>query len=316
MHKILVDTSEERCICDFRLLGFRDVLILGRYDYHEARLPLQIHDHGELMEICYLAEGKQFYRVAGKDYFLRGGDVLINYPHESHGTGFFCEGKGCLYWLILHPPDWQSEFLGMFSGNGKILYENFLRFPSRHFKLKAGTHKNLEMIFTLFENKNKDKSEKDSVCSDQTFEQMNSFFQMNVRNYLLRFFLDLAESGQSQHQTDISADIIRVVDRIKADEELFYTMKQLARVAGLSESRFKHRFREEVGTTPADYQIRHKIDRACQMLLRDRKTILDTALSLGFSSSQYFATVFRRYMGMSPAEYRNIMNSPEYREQK
>ncbi|MDR1384135.1 MAG: AraC family transcriptional regulator, partial [Planctomycetaceae bacterium] len=33
------------------------------------------------------------------------------------------------------------------------------------------------------------------------------------------------------------------------------------------------------------------------------QTILDTALSLGFSSSQYFATVFRRYMGMSPAEY-------------
>jgi AraC-like DNA-binding protein len=117
----------------------------------------------------------------------------------------------------------------------------------------------------------------------------------------------LAESAQLRSPAAISTGIQPAIDRITDDDETFYTMKQLARVAGLSESRFKHRFREEVGTTPADYQLRHKIDRACQMLIQDNTTILDTALSLGFSSSQYFATVFRRYVGVTPTEYRTIM---------
>ncbi|MDR2706098.1 MAG: AraC family ligand binding domain-containing protein, partial [Planctomycetaceae bacterium] len=116
MNEIIVDPSRERQILDFRILGFRDVLILGHYVYRKTHLPLQFHDHGELMEICYLAEGRQFYRVADKDYFLSGGDVLINYPHERHGTGLFREGKGNLYWLILQPPSSQSEFLGMSHG--------------------------------------------------------------------------------------------------------------------------------------------------------------------------------------------------------
>jgi AraC-like DNA-binding protein len=305
MHKIIIDPSRERRILDFRLFGFCDVLVLGRYVYRETRFPLQIHDHGDLMEICYLAEGRQFYRVADKDYFLNGGDVLINYPHEPHGTGSLREGKGNLYWMILQPPSLQSEFLGMSPGNGKILYDKFLQIPSRQFKLKAGTQKNLELIFNIFE------QEDIPVGSNQSFEKARPFLLMNVRNHLLRFLLDLVESSQSQHQTNISADIIRATDRIKSDDETFYTMKQLAGVAGLSESRFKHRFKEEIGITPADYQIRHKIDRACQML-RDGNAILDTALSLGFSSSQYFATVFRRYTGMSPMEYRIMMKSSEY----
>ncbi|MDR1385270.1 MAG: AraC family transcriptional regulator, partial [Planctomycetaceae bacterium] len=299
MLEIIVDPSKGRQILDFRLLGFSDVLILGHYLYRAARSPLQIHDHGDLMEICYLAEGCQFYRVGNKDYFLNGGDVLINYPHEPHGTGVWHEGKGNLYWMILQPPSPQSEFLGLSPANGKILYESFFQFPSRQFRLKAGTQKNLDLIFANFE------TEKISICSDQSFllsEKANPFFPMNIQNYLLRFLLDLVESAQSQHQTNISAEMIRVIDQIKTNEEMFYTMRQLAKIAGLSESRFKHRFKEEIGTTPANYQIRHKIDSACRML-RSGQTILDTALSLGFSSSQYFATVFRRYMGMSPAEY-------------
>jgi AraC-like DNA-binding protein len=168
--------------------------------------------------------------------------------------------------------------------------------------------KNLERIFAAFD------ETKISDYPNPLFVKTNSLFVMNIQNYLLRFLLDLVESSRLRVGSDISEDIQRAIDRMTGEDETFYTMKQLANVADLSESRFKHRFREEVGTTPADYQLRHKIDRACQMLIQDNMTILDTALSLGFSSSQYFATVFRRYMGVTPAEYRTINESPEYRQ--
>jgi AraC-like DNA-binding protein len=318
MSDIIVDPSDERRILDFRLFGFCDVLVLGRYIYRETRSPLQLHDHGDFMEICYLSKGQQFYRIADKDYFLNGGDVLVTYPRERHGTGSFGASKGCLYWLILQPPTSQTEFLGTSHGNGKILYEHLLQIPSRQFKLKAGSQKNLEQIFTSFDNfDNFDKTEI-PFCTNKSFQSFrsmgdaNSLFIANVQNYLFRFLLDLVESACYPSRVSISDGIQYAIDRMRELDETFYTMKQLAKAAGLSESRFKHRFKEEVGTTPADYQLRCKIDHACQMLVQDNATILDTALSLGFSSSQYFATVFRRYMGIPPIEYCTIMKSSKH----
>jgi AraC-like DNA-binding protein len=258
--------------------------------------------------------------------------VLINYPHELHGTGFLRESKGNLYWLILQPPSPKTEFLGMLRGNGNTLYENIVQIPSRQFRLKFGSQKNLERIFALFSETKFDETKLDKTKFDKTkfdetkssidvekspkesFQKLDSLFVMNVRNYLLRFLLDVVESGQLCNRVVISEDIQQAINQIKTNDETFFTMKQLARVSGLSESRFKHRFKEETGTTPADYQLRYKIDCACKMLIQDNLSILNTALSLGFSSSQYFATVFRRYMGLPPAEYRIITKSPERQE--
>jgi AraC-like DNA-binding protein len=73
-------------------------------------------------------------------------------------------------------------------------------------------------------------------------------------------------------------------------------------VARLSESRFKSRFKAEIGVPPAEYWLRQKIERATEMLKTRRVT--EVAHELGFSSSQYFATAFKRYTLMNPSRYR------------
>jgi AraC-like DNA-binding protein len=77
----------------------------------------------------------------------------------------------------------------------------------------------------------------------------------------------------------------------------------LARAASLSESQFKHRFKAEVGVSPRDYVLRRKVS-AARELLAQGELVTTVANRLGFSSSQYFATVFRRYTRMSPTESR------------
>ena len=76
---------------------------------------------------------------------------------------------------------------------------------------------------------------------------------------------------------------------------------RLAEVARLSESRFKIRFKKEIGVPPAEFWVRQKIERAT--LLLKKKSVTDVAFELGFSSSQYFATVFKRYTRTSPSHF-------------
>ena len=321
MKNILIDPSQERHILDLRLLKFQDVQVLGRYVYTKARAPLKTHDHGSMMEICYLVDGQQLYQIGHDEYFLNGGDILINYPYERHGTGSQREGRGTLYWMIIRPPSVRSSFLGLLPREGKLLWNILLQLPSRHFRAKPEIRKYLDKIFMLLENKlpfDAQVNEFDEECQAELSEgnipgvsnDSDDFLIMNVRNYLLRFLIDLIEIAKSENVTSVSPEIRHVIELIKERDDAFYTMKSLARQAGLSESRFKHRFKDEVGTSPANYQLQRKIDKACS-LLEQEESIINISNFLGFSSSQYFATVFRRYMGISPFEYRTLFADTE-----
>ena len=66
----------------------------------------------------------------------------------------------------------------------------------------------------------------------------------------------------------------------------------------LSQSRFSHLFREQVGMTFSAYLIYQRIMHVYTQLLQG-KTITDAALEAGFSSSAHFADVNRRIFGLS-----------------
>ncbi len=75
-------------VTDFGNVGLdRDVDLIGHYNNVAADEMLTAHRHPELMEVCYLARGRQVYHVAGKDYALRAGDVFVTQPGEQHSTG-------------------------------------------------------------------------------------------------------------------------------------------------------------------------------------------------------------------------------------
>jgi AraC-like DNA-binding protein len=93
-----------------------------------------------------------------------------------------------------------------------------------------------------------------------------------------------------------------------ADPEAM-AVDKLAQVAGLSTSRFKTRFRKEQGVPPAEYVLRTRIGEARQRLAKPDATVTEVALSLGFSSSQYFASSFKRLTNATPSAFRRAAQS-------
>jgi AraC-like DNA-binding protein len=72
----------------------------------------------------------------------------------------------------------------------------------------------------------------------------------------------------------------------------------------------KARFKREVGIPPAEYVIRCKIAVARTRLAQSDATITRVAMDLGFPSSQFFATVFRRFTGRKPSALRQSAAEP------
>ena len=80
----------------------------------------------------------------------------------------------------------------------------------------------------------------------------------------------------------------------------------VARQLGYSKSRLYSLFSREVGMAPNDYRQRVRIKRCCEKLVRTTDSITSIGISSGFGTSQYFARVFKKYVGVSPTAYRRL----------
>ena len=281
---VIVDRSKDRQILDFRPLGFRDAVVLGRYSYASAHGRLEDHAHDNMLEICFLESGKKKYTVEGKAYDLVGGDLFVTLPDETHGTGETPEEKGTLFWLLLSVPQPRQRYLGFSAAEGRRLFQQFSSLPERQFRAASSIKKTLRDIFSAFEDD-------------------NTLRLVNLQNLLLRFLLDVLDSSRQSRPT-ASEEICKVQQFIAANTDKMLSLRQLAEIADLSQSRLKTRFKAEVGIPPADYIMREKVEKAKHLLQTTRQNITQIAMGLGFSSTQYFAVTFKRYTGKTPSAYR------------
>src|SRR5262249_18811311 len=67
---------------------------------------------------------------------------------------------------------------------------------------------------------------------------------------------------------------------------------------------FSQMFRKSTGESPHQFVLRHRVERAREMLCTADARVLDVAVACGFKTQQHFARVFRRLCGASPTEYR------------
>jgi AraC-like DNA-binding protein len=82
------------------------------------------------------------------------------------------------------------------------------------------------------------------------------------------------------------------------------TVAEIARQAGLSVTHFSRLFRQHTGFAPMDYFIHLKMQRACRFLTLTPLSVKEIASRIGYEDPYYFSRLFRKVMGVPPAEYR------------
>ena len=82
------------------------------------------------------------------------------------------------------------------------------------------------------------------------------------------------------------------------------TLDQLAEVCHVSKYHLAHAFTEEYGVSPINYLISKRLEEAEHLLRTTDFSLSLISNTTGFSSSSYFAQIFKKQNGMSPTEYR------------
>lgn len=106
-------------------------------------------------------------------------------------------------------------------------------------------------------------------------------------------------------QEEYIRKIHKVQDYIEQHLDNVPTIEELSLVAGFSKYHFSRIFQAILHEPLAHYVSRLRMEHALFMLAhRPDKNLTDIALELGYTDSAIFSRAFRRYVGVSPREYR------------
>lgn len=98
--------------------------------------------------------------------------------------------------------------------------------------------------------------------------------------------------------------ISKAVSHLRRNYQDNISIKEMARLSGLSPRQLERKFRSAFGVSPQQFLIKTRLLAACRALRETVKSLAEIAFNSGFSDQSAFARHFRRHIGMTPGQFR------------
>ena len=251
---------------------------------HDARpgvLPLTAHSH-DATEICYVARGEvDWIADGGQCMHLVGGMLSVIPPGVEHHGEMNRIAPSDLYWIVI-------DVSGLAPALPSDLAAPLLRGKPYVAMVGDAFQRLLDRII--------------AECASRPIG-----WRSVVQAHLALLTVEAARlSPVFRHRTQrVSPEpIAQAARHLARNMEHPPAICDLARQVGLSPTRFHALFRHAMGMTPRDYLGQLRLHEAKRALQETDEEITTLALRLGYPSSQYFSTTFRRYTGLTPRAFR------------
>ena len=122
--------------------------------------------------------------------------------------------------------------------------------------------------------------------------------------HLLRYYTNEEVQNPLFHGGLNGSKLKQVTEFIAENFAEDIKLAALAEVAGMSNFHFAREFKRATGTTPHQYLIKFRIERAKTLLNEDSLPLVEVGLRSGFSHQSHFTRLFRKITGTTPRLYR------------
>jgi AraC-like DNA-binding protein len=96
------------------------------------------------------------------------------------------------------------------------------------------------------------------------------------------------------------------INFMKENVTQVYEVSDFSKAKNLSTTHYARLFKNKMGVSTLQYFNQLKIQKSCQYLYFSDKSIKEICHELGFSDPFYFSRLFKKYIGISPSEYKKL----------
>lgn len=232
-------------------------------------------------QMVYISKGKGIFSSSStKKANIVKGQVILLFPGQWHTYRPLKETGWNEYYI-----GFEGKIIDDIVNNGFISLENPV--------LNVGVNEDLVHLFsTAIKVAKEDKTAAQQYLSGIAFNILGTILSLaQNRNF---------ESKESAQKIERAKVIM--VENINKDIDI----KGIATNLGISYSLFRKAFKEYTGYAPAQYMQELKLRKAKELLAETNYTVKEISYELNFSSYEYFLSFFKKRVGHTPTEYRNL----------
>lgn len=253
----------------------------------------------EGIEFTFLESGSLYFSTKNEIFNLNPGNFTTTRPWQLHKVGNPHVSRSKLYWFILDVgakqphqswkwPEWiilSKEDLMYLT---QILRENEVQVWK--------SDKKLQDCFREL-----------GHCLDNSSSEIpQSKLTILINNLLLEMFLQL-KTGEVQLNEALTMNLRTVeifFDHLKNDYEKPWSLDTMAEHCGLGKTSLTKYSRQITNMTPMNYLTDIRLSAAVNILKKNKAlNIKEICYDCGFSTSQYFSTVFKKRYKCTPSDY-------------
>lgn len=242
-------------------------------------MPRLLHSHPNQLELFYAYSGHGEYLLDGKHYQISAGDLIIFNAGVLHGEEPFASRTLCSYCY------------GMTDVFFKTLPPNHLIAPNVSPVLHCG--KWAPHISRIME----------MICTAEA-HQHASFLCTSLAMAVLYF----AYQGAHTHTATDEGQVDLLAQRIKQYLDAHYsddiTLEKISEALHINTYYLSHVFKKATGYSPKQYILCRRIGEIQTLLMSTDLPIAEIGSQLGYLNPCHFNTIFKKYVGMTPGEYR------------
>lgn len=275
----LPDSVWQTAIKENRVMGQLYVTQIGyfpraKYHYRERRNGCADNI------LLYCLRGKGWYIIKDRKFHLKANEyVIIPATHLYLRYGADNNDPWSISWVHFSGMDMatfnNSFHITPFGGPEPIHYNE------KGLQLWETMYKTLEMGFS---------------------KENLAYTNLCLYNYIATFLYP--EKFVNEKKRDAHDLIEESIHYMRSQLHTIVSVNDMAIRHKLSASHFTSLFRKATGMSPFDYFIHLKLQKACLMLYRSDIKVKDVAASLGYEDPYYFSRLFKKYMNLSPDQYR------------
>lgn len=268
---------------------YQDIKLTGVFyvdETYSKNHAHMLHKHKDVLELLYIASGEGRYIVGNRGYIVHEGDLVIcnantihgEAPFQKHLMQTYCIALanvklaelpvGCAIKASERPVIPLGQFMDLIKTSMVNIYDMYIASKENHDvcnHFAIGVFMVLEKIIAQHNKLGKNK---------MLMEQKNEALIRKITDYL------------DHHYTEP------------------LSLKSISKAMHISETYLSHLYKRETGLSPIQYVIHCRIGEAQSLLMETDLPIHEIEDRLGFGSSCHLTVMFKKYVGISPREYR------------
>lgn len=258
---------------------------------------MEIHTH-HFFELVYVTSGSTNHTLNGISSKLETGDYFIVDYGSKHS---YEESKELTLINCLFLPEVIDETLSGCHSFDALMHCCLIKYYTPSFgetPVNRIFHDQNGSILHLLLGMQKEYFEKQAGYTE--------IFRCRLVELMILTLRSGMKHNKKQPKTTAILEVIHYIDKqyqtsVKLStfcEEHHYSLQYISK-----------RFKQETGLTVQEYLQKVRIKKSCELLAGSSLRISEVAQAVGYNDTKFFQTIFKRFVKVSPREYRRLSNS-------